>query len=149
MINTELKQLNRLPSHWQNALPLKEGAGDVMIAFIELDLNSDLEFEKGLIYLTDQGLYAYKKHNLPKSDSSSNWEHWAFSQDHHLKLQDHAGVASLELVSEKGRLASWRFTLAQNPAANRLVQQYNIEKNRFLGLHDSSKDLVGQLVCPT
>ncbi len=149
MINTEPKQLNRLPSHWQNALPLKEGGGDVMIAFIELDLNSDLEFEKGLIYLTDEGLYAYKKHNLSTPDSNLSWEHWAFSQDHHLKLQDHAGVASLELVSEKGRLASWRFTLAQNPAANRLVQQYNIEKNRFLGLHDSSKDLVGQIVCPT
>ncbi|MBU3599501.1 ABC transporter ATP-binding protein [Polynucleobacter sp. 30F-ANTBAC] len=120
-----------------------------MITFLELDLNQDLHFEKGLIYLTPQGLFSYKKHNLLGADASQNWDHWAFSEKNQLRLHDHAGVASLELVSEEGCLASWRFTLAQNPAATRLVQHYNIEKNRFLGGSHSEQELGTQSVCPS
>ena len=118
-----------------------------LVAFLEIDLDPALQYSKGLICLSNQGLFAYKNQNqLPPTDPLA-WDRWSFASDLNLHLHDHAGVASLELVNQTGRLMQWRFTLAFNPAANRLMQQYNSEKNSFLGL--SSTSVETQPLCPT
>jgi ATP-binding cassette subfamily B protein len=117
-------------------------ANESVIAVLELDLNEQLHFAKGLVCLTNQGLIA-------NQDDSSSWSRWAFSEDLKLQLHDHAGVANLELISQTGRLANWRFTLAQNPVANRLVQHFQVELAKFLGKYNPELAEATQPLCPT
>jgi ATP-binding cassette subfamily B protein len=113
-----------------------------VIAVLELDLDEQLHFAKGLVCLTNQGLIASK-------EDSASWSRWPFSEDLKLQLHDHAGVANLELLSQAGRLASWRFTLAQNPVANRLVQHFQIELAKSLGRFNAELAEATQPLCPT
>ena len=117
-------------------------ANESVIAVLELDLNEQLHFAKGLVCLTNQGLIA-------SPDNSSSWSRWAFSEDLKLQLHDHAGVANLELIGQSGRLANWRFTLAQNPVANRLVQHFEVELAKSLGKYNPELAEATQPLCPT
>jgi len=113
-----------------------------VIAVLELDLNEQLHFSKSLVCLTNQGLLASK-------EGSASWVRWPFSEDLKLQLHDHAGVANLELLNQTGRLATWRFTLAQNPVANRLVQHFQIELAKSLGKFNVELAEASQPLCPT
>ena len=113
-----------------------------VIAVLELDLNEQLHFARGLVCLTNQGLMA-------SQEDASSWSRWAFSEDLKLQLHDHAGVANLELINQTGRLANWRFTLAQNPVANRLVQHFQVELAKSLGKYNPELAEATQPLCPT
>jgi ATP-binding cassette subfamily B protein len=113
-----------------------------VIAVLELDLNEQLHFARGLVCLTNQGLIACK-------EQSATWSRWPFSEDLKLQLHDHAGVANLELINQTGRLANWRFTLAQNPVANRLVQHFQLELAKSLGKYNPELAEATQPLCPT
>ena len=108
-----------IPEFWQLAVQAHVPSGEVVLATIETDLDASLAFARGLICLTDRTLYALSP--------AGAWSSWPLSltdpQPLALKLTDHAGVATLDLVGPEGRLACWRFTLAQNPSALRLVRQ--------------------------
>ena len=108
-----------IPEFWQPAVQAHVPTGEVVLATIETDLDASLAFARGLICLTDRTLYALSP--------AGAWSSWPLSltdpQPLALKLSDHAGVATLDLVGPEGRLACWRFTLAQNPSALRLVRQ--------------------------
>ena len=140
-----------MPEHWRFLLPRVLLADEQVLAFLELDLNTQLRYSNSLLCLTTHGLLASKTgQSLTTLESREAWEFWPYSANLRLNLHDHAGVASLELCHESGRLALWRFTLAQNPAANRLMQQYKLELGKFLGKIDPASDeLVGQPLCPT
>jgi ATP-binding cassette subfamily B protein len=132
----------RLPSEWRRSITKILNGNESVISVLELDLNEQLHFAKGLVCLTNQGLIASK-------EDSASWSRWPFSEDLKLQLHDHAGVANLELLSQAGRLASWRFTLAQNPVANRLVQHFQTELAKSLGKFNAELAEVTQPLCPT
>ncbi len=110
-----------IPEFWQPAVQAHVPTGEVVLATIETDLDASLAFARGLICLTDRTLYALSP--------AGAWSSWPLAlnapQPLALKLSDHAGVATLDLVGPEGRLACWRFTLAQNPSALRLVRQFD------------------------
>ena len=116
---------NPIPEFWRPAVQAKVLADETVLAGIETDLDADLRFARGLVCLTDRNLYALS----PAGD----WSVWPLTPELILKLSDHAGVATLDVVSGSGRLACWRFTLAQNPSALRLVRQLDSlrEKQRI------------------
>jgi ATP-binding cassette subfamily B protein len=132
----------RLPNEWRRSITKTLNVNESVIAVLELDLDEQLHFAKGLVCLTNQGLIASK-------EDSASWSRWPFSEDLKLQLHDHAGVANLELLSQAGRLASWRFTLAQNPVANRLVQHFQIELAKSLGRFNAELAEATQPLCPT
>ena len=141
-IHSHPDPLERLPKEWRRSVSQALNANESLIAVLELDLNEQLHFAKGLVCLTNQGLMASKK-------DASSWSRWAFSEDLKLQLHDHAGVANLELINRSGRLANWRFTLAQNPVANRLVQHFQIELAKSLGKYNPELAEATQPLCPT
>jgi ATP-binding cassette, subfamily B, bacterial len=134
--------LERLPSEWRRSIVETLNANESVIAVLELDLNERLHFAKGLVCLTNQGLIASK-------EGSASWVRWPFSEDLKLQLHDHAGVANLELLNQTERLANWRFTLAQNPVANRLIQHFQIELAKSLGKFKAELAEATQPLCPT
>lgn len=119
-------------------------ADETVLATIETDLDAQLNFARGLVCLTDRNLYALS----PAGD----WLRWPLNAELTLKLGDHAGVATLEVLSPNGRLAGWRFTLAQNPSALRLVRQLDslrekqrLEAGEFVAASDKADE---QPLCP-
>ena len=132
----------RLPNELRRSVTQILNTNEAVIAVLELDLNESLHFAKGLVCLTNQGLIA-------SQEDSPSWSRWPFSEDLKLQLHDHAGVANLELISQERRLANWRFTLAQNPVANRLVQHFQVELAKSLGKFNAELDEVAQPLCPT
>jgi ATP-binding cassette subfamily B protein len=137
-----LDSLERLPNEWRHSVAQTLNDNESVIAVLELDLNEQLHFAKGLVCLTNQGLIASK-------EEFASWSRWPFSDDLKLQLHDHAGVANLELIGKAGRLVNWRFTLAQNPVANRLVQHFQVELAKFLGKFKPELAEATQPLCPT
>ncbi|MGV0999401.1 MAG: ABC transporter transmembrane domain-containing protein [Fluviibacter sp.] len=113
-----------VPELWQAALATRLGAKETVLAAIETDLDASLQFGRGLLCLTNQAIYALTP--------AGEWTQWAMSPDLSLKLADHAGIATLDLLTPVALMARWRFTLAQNPAALRFVRQLDAlrEKSR-------------------
>jgi ATP-binding cassette subfamily B protein len=109
-------------------------------AFLEVDLNKSLKFAKTALILTDQRL-------LTRFEDQKNWQSWDLEPDLTLKLSDHAGVGSLELVRGDARLAVWRFTLGLQAAASRMVGQLDLHKSDEAQGVPLQKRLSGS-VCP-
>ncbi len=97
------------------------------MATVEVDLDAQGRFAQGLIALTDARLLAYEP-------AAGTWSDYVLSPDQSLKLSDHGGLAFLELFDRERRLARWRFTLASNPAAVRLVDAFTREQQRLAGV---------------
>ncbi len=98
-----------------------------VLCVLLVDLDQELHFAQGQLVLTDRRLLARSPHG--------EWSSWSLTREDGTPLQglalrhfDHAGVGTLELHdldSDPGRrLASWRFTLAVNVQALRLVRLF-------------------------
>jgi len=101
-------------------------AGENVVATLEVDLDAHGRFAQGLIALTNTQLLAFEP-------ASGTWSDYRLEVGQTLKLSDHGGLAFLELFSADKRLARWRFTLASNPAAVRLVDAFARELQRLAG----------------
>ena len=88
-----------------------------VLASVEVDLDSRLHFARGLIALTPKRLLAW-------DPATRDWSEWPLNPSMELRLSDHAGVGSLELVDATQRLALWRFTLQINLQMQRFVEQF-------------------------
>jgi ATP-binding cassette, subfamily B, bacterial len=101
-------------------------AGENVVALLEVDLDAQGRFAQGLIALTNSRLLAFE----PQGGA---WSDFPLAVGQSLKLSDHGGLAFLELFDSQQRLARWRFTLASNPAAVRLVDAFGREVQRLAG----------------
>ena len=87
------------------------GGDDSAVASLALDLDDHLHFRTRTLLLSRQSLTLEN-------------QTWALTPDMDLRLSDHAGVGVLELMDHQRRLAVWRFTLAAQPGAARLVEHF-------------------------
>ena len=98
-----------LPSDWQAVLGGKNSpiqSLEAVLAWVELDLGTDLRFQKSLLWLTEQGLFW---------TDGAKFETWPISSAEHLIHGDHAGVGHLKLETADALQRIWYFTLAVNP----------------------------------
>ncbi|MCI2807873.1 cyanophycin metabolism-associated ABC transporter [Eoetvoesiella caeni] len=120
-MNTEVNKadpaLGEIPADWLLALKQHLAEEERVLAWLELDLDSQLRYSRGLLVVTDSRL-------LAKASADSDWEEWAYSPGLALNQYDHAGVGTLELQNAQERLMRWRHTLGRNPAALRLIAQF-------------------------
>jgi ATP-binding cassette subfamily B protein len=137
-LSSELS-LTELPDRWRTEIPALAPEENVVGA-LEVDLDSRLHFNKGLVLLTERRIMA-------RAPGETVWRDWTYRRGMSLKLHDHAGVGHLELVDDTQRLAAWRFTLGQNLLAIRLSENFA----RLLDAHVYGKPLqqVEQNACPT
>ncbi|SFG68216.1 ATP-binding cassette, subfamily B [Duganella sp. CF458] len=137
-LSSELS-LTELPDRWRTELPALAPEENVLSA-LEVDLDSKLHFNKGLVLLTERRIMA-------RAPGETVWRDWTYRPGMSLKLHDHAGVGHLELVDDTQRLCAWRFTLGQNLLALRLSETFP----RLLEAHVHGKPLqhIEQNSCPT
>ena len=96
-------------------IPLQ--AGERVVAVLVTNLDAQLRFAHGTVGLTSRRLTA-------RAAGASDWQTWPLAAGLRLQRRDHAGVAMLELLDDKQRLACWRYTLAQQDAAARLMASF-------------------------
>lgn len=126
-----------MPALWQEQVQLQLVANETVISWMELDLDQSLQFARSVIVVTQKRLLAC---------SDGSWSAWELRAGLLLKHHDHAGVGSLELLDDKARLALWRYTLAQNPQALRLITHF--EQQRDARVSGQAVQQVEQQVCP-
>ncbi|HEX8963727.1 MAG TPA: ABC transporter ATP-binding protein [Rhodocyclaceae bacterium] len=85
-------------------------SGENVLAHVEVDLDADLRFSRGLVAVTERRL-------LARAARAGTWQSWDLRPGLKLRHFDHAGVGTLELCDENSRLAAWRYTLGCNVAA--------------------------------
>lgn len=136
-----------LPEGWEGKIaPLLE-PGERLLAWFESDLDPKLHYARGLLLLTDQRLLGTGGEQVNRSTpADSEWQAWEFQPETELQVGIHAGVGTLDLVSREGRVAHWRFTAGQNPAAHRFAQRFNaLSAGHSAEGHEAFLDSV----CPT
>ncbi|MDD3355034.1 ABC transporter ATP-binding protein [Zoogloea sp.] len=109
-----------IPEAWRPRLETLLVEGEKVLASLSLDLDNQLRFNAGLVTVTDSRLMAW-------DEASDSWQSWPYQEGMTLRHKDHAGVASLELLTGSGKLAGWRFTLAQDPAARNLADRFHAQ----------------------
>ncbi len=88
-----------------------------VVAWMEGDLDTNLHFTQYLLVLSNSRI-------LAKSHQEKSWHDWPYRKGLTLQRHDHAGIGTLELFDGEARLACWRYTLAQNTAAQRVVTHF-------------------------
>ena len=107
-----------LPSDWQLILEAEDStvkSSEALLAWVELDLDASLRFEKSLLLLSERGLFW---------TDGKLFEAWPLDKDEQLVHGDHAGVGTLSLETSDRLLRSWNFTLAVNPQVLRLQSSF-------------------------
>ncbi|CAM5785335.1 ABC transporter ATP-binding protein [Castellaniella caeni] len=107
-----------LPAVWQATLSAQLAADERILGWLPLNLDSQLRYADSLVVLTSRRW-------LLCSNNEQTSRSWPLRPDMSLKLQDAAGVGSLELIDSHARLARWRYTLDLHPQARQLLAQYN------------------------
>lgn len=129
-----------LPEHWHSELSRQLAPDENVLSAVEVDLDAQLRFVKGLIVVTNSRL-------LAKGPGENVWRAWPYQDGLQLKHHDHAGVGHLELLDSTQCLANWRFTLGQNLLALRLLDQFKEQ----LESHTTGRPVVRaeQNICPS
>jgi ATP-binding cassette, subfamily B, bacterial len=106
-----------LPEPWCNDIPSVLAEGEPLVAWAAPDLDGRLDFTVGIIVVTDRRL-------LARAAGDAGWQFWEYRQGLALHSSDHGGIGMLELVDMQGRLARWRYTLAEDIAIHRVVDHF-------------------------
>jgi ATP-binding cassette subfamily B protein len=131
--------INEIPADWRQEARSLLQPGENVLAVLEVDLDTQLRFVRGLLAVTDRRL-------LSRSHGDAGWQTWDYRSGLALHHHDHAGVGHLDLVDPSGLLAHWCFTLGQNLQAIRVHEQFRLQ----LEGHLSGKPVVQPegLFCP-
>ncbi|WP_189686151.1 cyanophycin metabolism-associated ABC transporter [Pseudorhodoferax aquiterrae] len=109
----------------QSALRAELAGGENVTASVAVDLDAQLRFAPGLLVLTDQRLLF-----VTLATEGPRLQSWPLMPALALRHSDHAGVGQLTLHDGQQRLAQWRFTLAADPQALRLLRQFERRDSR-------------------
>jgi ATP-binding cassette subfamily B protein len=123
-----------LPFDWHEGGALQVHPDENASAWLEVDLNEDLNFVKTLLILTDQRV-------ISGDQTQKNWKSWPIGALQTLRLSDHAGVGTLSLHDQDQRLAAWRFTLGRLSAVLRFKSQFDAQ-HQTVPIDGTSGDLV-------
>lgn len=100
-----------------DALKNRLAVAENVLVILSVDLDDQLRFACGLVALTDRRLIAL--------DPGGEWREWPLTDASlALRLSDHSGVGTLDLTGSEGRLGRWRYTLAHQVAALRLLKLF-------------------------
>jgi ATP-binding cassette subfamily B protein len=102
-----------------------------VLEVLDVDLSPQLQFAREWLLLTDRRLIAGESD--PKAEAPRVWRlDEGAAAGLTLRHGDHAGVGTLALHDAQRRLGVWRFTLAQNVMALRLVVAFETLQTRRL-----------------
>lgn len=111
---------------WSQALQSRLLPDEHVSSWLQLDLDSQLNFSAGVLVLTTQRLLSWEP-----GGAAAGWREWPLGTELCLKHSDHAGLVQLSLHNNLQRLCVWRFTATQNPRAIRFVADFGQIQQRL------------------
>ena len=112
-----------IPQKWLNLLAknaswaeFSKDSSNQPLAWVEIDLDTKLHFEKSLLVLLPNALCC--------AQENGQVTFWKIEENLSLSLFDHAGVGHLSLQTSDKKIASWHYTLGINTAVIRLQRQF-------------------------
>ena len=108
-----------LPFEWKASASAQLSPQENVLAWLEVDLDVQLQFAKGLLIVTDQRILSAN----PRA-SGLDWQCWTLQSGWVMDHFDYAGVGTLSLRSSSEQIAVWRFTLNHNVLAMRLQEAF-------------------------
>ena len=136
-----------LPSPWREQAESRLAPEERILAWFLPNLDESMHFSESLIVLTNTRLL-HLDADRPASASGAGPgqdEVWRLHRGLELKIKDRAGVGTLELFDEDGRLGVWRYTIARNAAAHRLLDHFDL----ILNNQHEEPEAAGEVVCPS
>jgi len=110
-----------VPDEWQAEVQSWLQPHENASAFLVVDLNAELKFEKTVLILTEHRIIEGRRGHI-------NGPSWTLAGDQVLRQSDHAGVGQMALSDAQGRLAIWRYTLGLQDAVSRWVAQFEAQQ---------------------
>ena len=123
--NHSLRPFSTSSEAWRAEIESGLGEDESLQLWLETDLDAGLRYSRGLVALTNRRLRAIQA-------GEPQWREWPFRWGLSLVHQDYAGVGTLELRDETSCLASWRYTIGQNPTALRLIDAFERQLESFI-----------------
>ena len=114
-----------LPTAWAGEIKSLLAPGEKVLAWLEPDLDSNLFFAPGILFLTPSRL-------VSRESMAHDWAVFPISSTHSLQHRDHAGVGTIELFDQALRLGVWRHTLGMAPAVGRLSEIFTQLQQKLL-----------------
>jgi ATP-binding cassette subfamily B protein len=118
--------LSNLPQAWSEKLRDRLLPNERVSGWLQVDLDSELNFSTGLLVLTTQRLLSWET-----GGADAGWREWPLGAVLCLKHGDHAGVGQLSVHNGQQRLGIWRFTVSHNTQALRFKGQFEQVKSAF------------------
>ena len=129
-----------LPTAWAVEIKSLLEPGEKVLAWLEPDLDSNLQFSAGILFLTPSRL-------VSRESMAHDWAVFPLVTTQLLQQRDHAGVGTIELFDGAVRLSVWRHTLGMAPAVARLIELFTQLQQKLADpLH---KQPSSAAACPT
>ena len=81
-----------LPSHWKASASAQLSPHENVLAWLEVDLDAQLQFVKGLLIVTDQHILS-----ASQGPNGPEWQSWDLQSGWSMEHFDYAGVGTLSL----------------------------------------------------
>jgi ATP-binding cassette subfamily B protein len=128
-------------------------AGERPIACFEPDLNSRLEFARGLVVLTDRRVLSLSVDEAASANTPSgtrpHWQFWYLRDIADLRNRESGGLGGLELLGPNALEAIWQYTAAKSAAATQFVQIFQRSIASVGKKTKSSAQTVAISICPS
>lgn len=98
--------------------------GERLLAWLENNLDDDLRFSPGILFITDR--------RLASTSPAGEWRDWKALE---LVREEHGGVGRLELRSD-ALLATWRYTMDRDAAAKRVIDRFSGIREEAAGIEE-------------
>jgi ATP-binding cassette subfamily B protein len=144
-----------LPDKWRLRLSGQLAAGEIIVGWLETDLDPRLQYAAELVVLTDRRILASGGDSdagrgaatTPSNGQASAWHTWMLAPDLKLQVSQHAGIGALELTNASSRLSLWRFTAGVMGPARRLEARFGALQSRAGS--KTNGQAVGPTICPS
>jgi ATP-binding cassette, subfamily B, bacterial len=128
-----------LPDSWRGEVQNCLVAGETIESWVEINLDTRLHFAESLVIITNRRLLACRP-------GKGAWESWDFREGLSLGHRDHAGIGTLELVDDSGRLAIWHYTMGRNMAALNVMRAFEEQLESVITGKPVAKP--AEILCP-
>ena len=142
-----------LPAGLRRPVEAELKAGELPLAWFEPDLDGNLCYAAGLVVLTPERLLSVSldrqaAEGPADTPSQGSCRCWALGAEASLRVDERAGVGTLELLGPDGRIAFWRYTVARSNSARRFVERsQQLRRPREQGGQEEPRPTGS--VCPT
>ncbi|PTQ87594.1 ABC transporter ATP-binding protein [Nitrosomonas ureae] len=141
MQRTDYLTLSHLPINWADEVASQLIDQETILAWLPIDLDTQLHFSTGLVVVTNKRL-------LAKMLGDETWQAWHYRNGLSLTQRDYAGIGCLEIYDPHARLSFWRYRLGNDAAVSHLIHCFTEQLDYHLtGKLPPSSDTLAQ--CPT